>query len=376
MALTKYKLGELIEPYDERNVGETYTLSDVRGIATSKEFISTKADMEGVELYNYKIVPPNFFVYVPDTSRRGNKISLAYNSSKNTYIVSSISIVFKVIKPKILLSDYLFMYFNRPEFDRYARFNSWGSARETFSWEDMCDMDIKLPDIPTQQKYVGIYNAMVANQKAYERGLDDLKLVCDAYFDIAKKEKTLPLGILIENVDLRNSNGLYSSKDVKGITNNKEFAETKADITSVDLTKFKIVQSGEFAYNSRTDGRDMLVVALNRESCSIIVTFNYNVFKIRKEKEDVILSEYLYAFLKRAEFDRQVRFSSWGSSQELLSWDNLCDFQVPVPTIKEQSAIAEIIKSYTQRKRINEQLKAQIKDICPILIKGSLEACK
>ncbi len=376
MALTKYKLGELIEPYDERNVGETYTLSDVRGIATSKEFISTKADMEGVELYNYKIVPPNFFVYVPDTSRRGNKISLAYNSSKNTYIVSSISIVFKVIKPKILLSDYLFMYFNRSEFDRYARFNSWGSARETFSWEDMCDMDIKLPDIPTQQKYVGIYNSMVANQKAYERGLDDLKLVCDAYFDIAKKEKTLPLGILIENVDLRNSNGLYSSKDVKGITNNKEFAETKADITSVDLTKFKIVQSGEFAYNSRTDGRDMLVVALNRESCSIIVTFNYNVFKIRKEKEDVILSEYLYAFLKRAEFDRQVRFSSWGSSQELLSWDNLCDFQVPVPTIKEQSAIAEIIKSYTQRKRINEQLKAQIKDICPILIKGSLEACK
>ena len=151
----------------------------------------------------------------------------------------------------------------------------------------MCEIDLELPDIPTQQKYVDIYNAMIANQQSYERGLEDLKLVCDGYFDSAKKERTIPLIQLIESVDSRNSRGLYSAKDVKGITNNKEFAETKADITSVDLTKFKIVEPGEFAYNSRTDGRDMLVLALNRENRAIIVTFNYNVFKIRKDKEDV-----------------------------------------------------------------------------------------
>ena len=98
--------------------------------------------------------------------------------------------------------------------------------------------------------------------------------------------------------------------------------------------------------------------------------------KIRKDKEDVIVSEYLYAFLNRAEFDRQVRFSSWGSSQELLSWNNLCDFQIPLPTFKEQCDIAEIFKSYTQRKKINEQLKEQIREMCPILIKGSLEEGK
>lgn len=88
------------------------------------------------------------------------------------------------------------------------------------------------------------------------------------------------------------------------------------------------------------------------------------------------MSEYLYAFLNRAEFDRQVRFSSWGSSQELLSWNNLCDFQIPLPTFKEQCDIAEIFKSYTQRKKINEQLKEQIREMCPILIKGSLEEGK
>ena len=87
------------------------------------------------------------------------------------------------------------MYFNRPEFDRYARFNSWGSARETFSWEDMCDIDIELPDITVQQKYVDIYNAMLANQRSYERGLEDLKRAVFAEIDIIKHtSRKVPVG--------------------------------------------------------------------------------------------------------------------------------------------------------------------------------------
>lgn len=376
MALIKIKLGDFIYPVDEKNIENKYNEEAVVGLSTQKTIIRTKAELSGVRLSSYKIFAPGQFAYVPDTSRRGDKVSLAFNSTKETYLVSSISIVFGIKYTDKLLPLYLFIFFNRPEFDRYARFNSWGAAREAFSWEDLCEIDLELPDIPTQQKYVDIYDAMIANQQSYERGLEDLKLVCDGYFDSAKKERTIPLIELIESVDSRNSRGLYSAKDVKGITNNKEFAETKADISSVDLTKFKIVEPGEFAYNSRTDGRDMLVLALNRGNRAIIVTFNYNVFKIRKDKEDVIVSEYLYAFLNRAEFDRQVRFSSWGSSQELLSWNNLCDFQIPLPTFKEQCDIAEIFKSYTQRKKINEQLKEQIREMCPILIKGSLEEGK
>ena len=120
----------------------------------------------------------------------------------------------------------------------------------------------------------------------------------------------------------------------------------------------------------------MLVLALNRETKPVIVTFNYNVFQIRATTVDTISAEYLYAYFKRSEFDRRVRFSSWGSSQELLSWDNLCDIQVPVPDIQTQKSIAEIMNVYIIRKEINEQLKAQIKDICPILIRGSLEEGK
>ena len=157
MALTKYKLGDLIEQTDNRNDQLIYTLDDVKGISIKKNFIETKADMKDVSLKPYKLVNANTFAYVTVTSRNGEKITLAHNTTANTYIVSSSYIVFKVKKTELLLSDYLFMYFNRPEFDRFSRFNSWGSARETFSWEDMCDIDIELPSLEIQQKYVNVW---------------------------------------------------------------------------------------------------------------------------------------------------------------------------------------------------------------------------
>ncbi len=174
MGLTK--LGNYIVQSDARNFDGIYGEDVVVGLSTQKQMIITKADLNGVNLVSYKLFPPHYFAYVPDTSRRGDKMSLAYNHTENVYLVSSISVVFHIPNESSLISDYLFMYFNRPEFDRYSRFHSWGSARETFSWEEMCDIELELPSIDIQKKYVNIYNAIVANQQNYERGLEDLKL--------------------------------------------------------------------------------------------------------------------------------------------------------------------------------------------------------
>ena len=130
MGLKKIKLGELIVALEDRNGSNIYGEEAVVGLSTQKEIIKTKADLSNVSLTSYKLFPPKTFAYVPDTSRRGEKMSMAYNTSEDTYLVSSISVVFMVKEEEILLSDYLFMYFNRPEFDRYSRFNSWGSRRE------------------------------------------------------------------------------------------------------------------------------------------------------------------------------------------------------------------------------------------------------
>ena len=147
MGLTRYRLGDLIENSDLRNKDRNnlYQAEDVKGISTSKEFIETKANLKNVSLNSYRVVDPEEFAYVADTSRRGDKISLAFNRLGETLIVSSISTVFRVREAEILNPYYLFMYFNRAEFDRISRFNSWGSARETFSWEDFCDIEIDLP---------------------------------------------------------------------------------------------------------------------------------------------------------------------------------------------------------------------------------------
>lgn len=373
MALTKYKLGDLIEQCEAKNQDLKYGIDDVKGISIQKIFIETKADMTDVSLSPYLLVQPDDFVYVTVTSRNGEKITLAHNTSEETFIVSSSYVVFRVKDAEVLNSDYLFMYFNRPEFDRYSRFNSWGSARETFSWEDMCDIDIDLPSIDIQKKYVAIYNSLLANQKSYERGLDDLKLVCDGHFDIAKKKYSVKLGEVIEKVDKRNKDLSFGVEDVRGITNKKQFDNTKADLIGVDISKFKIVDNKVFAYNSRTDGRDMLVLALNNTPQSYIVTFNYNTFRIKENCSTIMNADYLYSYFCRPEFDRLVRFNSWGSSQELLSWENLCDILIPCPPYEEQLSIIKTFNVYRERMSVNERLKQQIKDICPILIKGSIE---
>jgi type I restriction enzyme S subunit len=160
----KYRLGDLITLSNVKNGNGVYNLSNLKGISIQKVFIETKADMTDVSLHNYLVVKPDAFAYVTITSRNGAKITIAHNCTLETYIVSSSYIVFSVTSTNTLYSDYLYMYFNRAEFDRYARFNSWGSAREAFSWEDMCDIEIDLPTVEIQRKFADAYMAIMNNE--------------------------------------------------------------------------------------------------------------------------------------------------------------------------------------------------------------------
>ena len=372
--LTMYKLGDLIELSDDRNSDGVYGIDDVKGISIKKVFIETKADMSGVSLTPYILVKPDYFAYVTVTSRNGEKITLAHNTSQNTYIVSSSYIVFRIKKPELLLSKYLFMYFNRAEFDRYSRFNSWGSARETFSWQDMCDISITLPDVPTQQKYVDIYDAMCANQKAYEKGLDDLKLTCDAYIEeLRRKMPCEKIGPYIKERDKKNLLGL-TADSVRGIATSKELIPTKANMDGVSLDGYKVVDPSQITYVPDTSRRgDKISLGINKSDKSILVSSISIVFETEKK---TLLSEYLMLFFVRSEFDRYARFNSWGSARETFDWNALCDYKIPIPDITTQKNIAEIYKAFNIRKNLNEKLKQQIKNICPILIKGAVEEGK
>ena len=173
-------LGKYIEQLDKRNSYGALTIADVQGISTDKCFIPTKANMDGVPVLSYKIVAPSEFVYVADTSRRGDKMALALNSSDKDILVSSIYTVFRSIDKSILLPEYLFLLFNRPEFDRYTRFNSWGSARETFDWNEMCRVQIPLPPIDVQQAIVDVYHCMERAKQIATTACEKLKTLCPA----------------------------------------------------------------------------------------------------------------------------------------------------------------------------------------------------
>lgn len=365
--IKKYKLGELIDQCDERNSDLTYTLDDVKGISIQKKFIETKADMDGVSLKPYKLVKPDEFAYVTVTSRNGEKITLAHNDTQSTYIVSSSYIVFKIKDTDSLLSEYLFMYFNRAEFDRYSRFNSWGSARETFDWSEMCDIEIELPPIDIQKKYVDTYLAMLANQQSYERGLDDLKLVCDAYIEkLRKKIKSEAIGKYIEPVN--NNNSDRKIKHVQGVESSGSFMDTRAKMQGVDVAKYTVVKKGNIAYNpSRIN---LGSIAIYRDDKPCIVSPMYTVFKVRDEAK--VIPEYLMLWFGRSEFQRYTWFYASGSVRDTFDYNLMEEVKLPIPSIEIQKDIVNIYDSYIMRKGINERLKEQIKNICPILIRGSI----
>ena len=152
-------------------------LESVRGISIDKKFIFTKADMEGVGLNNYKVVLPNYFAFVPVTSRNGEKISLAYNDGVDTYIVSSSYSVFYISDEK-LYAPYLNIILNRQEFNRYARFNSWGSARESFNFEDMCNVKIPIPAIEVQKSIADIFKVYNTRKRINEQLKAQIKDIC------------------------------------------------------------------------------------------------------------------------------------------------------------------------------------------------------
>lgn len=373
MALSKYKLGELIEPCEVRNYEGFYTLGDIKGISTGKEFIDTKANMDGVSLSSYKVVDCGEFAYVADTSRRGDKIAIAFNTGAKPILISSIYTVFRVSDEEKLLSDYLFMFFNRPEFDRYARFNSWGSARETFDWDTMCDVDIQLPDLATQQKYVDIYKAMVASQQSYERGLEDLKIVLDAQINNVKHMAPQKhLSKLLREVDNRNGDG--EIKSVQGINISKQFMPSVADVNGVDLKKYKLVKKGQFAFSGMQTGRDECIrIALCDMEVPVIISPAYTVFEVNEKS---VIPEYIMIWFLRKETDRRGWFMSDSSIRTNLDLDRFFEIEIPIPEEKVQQSIVELYAVYIARRKISDRLKIQIQDICPILIKGSLEEGK
>ena len=369
MGLNKIRLGDYIIRSTQNNRDLKYGVELISGVTSQGVFAIPKGDPIDVNLKPYKIVNNGAFVYNPTRLDLG---SIAYRTD-GLCIVSHLYMVFYLTEEgkRIIDPTWLYIYFRRNEFLREVTFRNFGSQRPEFNFEDMSDIIIPLPDLPTQQKYVDVYNAMVANQQAYERGLEDLKLTCDAYIEnLRRRIPCERIGRYITECNAKNDIGL-TLDFVRGISTDKEFIDTKANMDGVSLSNYKIVSPNEIAFISDTSRRgDKISLAINSSKETYLVSSISTVFRTNS---DHLIPQYLFLFFLRSEFNRYSRFHSWGSARETFDWDAMCDVQIPIPDIEIQKSIAELYTVYNKRKKINEQLKAQIKDICPILIRGSLE---
>lgn len=174
------KLGEYIRQVDVRNAeGKKENLL---GVSVQKVFIPSIANTVGTDFTKYKVVKKGQFTYIPDTSRRGDKIGIALLEEYDEGLVSNVYTVFEIINENELLPKYLMLWFNRPEFDRYARFKSHGSVREVMDWEEMCNVELPVPDISEQRKIVRAYKIVDERIKLKRRINDNLEAILTVVF--------------------------------------------------------------------------------------------------------------------------------------------------------------------------------------------------
>lgn len=373
MALSKYKLGELIELRERTNSDLRFGPDAVRGVNNLKKMMPTKVDLTGRDLGKFQIVAPGEFFFNHRTSRNGSKFSITVNDEAAPIICTEDYVVFRIKAEctSLILREWLYCYFCRPEFDRYVITNSWGSSTEFYNWEDLCDIDIELPPLAIQQKFVDIYNAMIANQQAYERGLEDLKLVCDGYIeDLRRKMTCEKIGPYIEERNEKNDKNTITL--FQGVNVDHVFTDPKR--IAEDSENGSVVRTGQFAFNKVMKAHNTKLPIALREGPDCVVSNSYQVFEVVDKNK--LLPKYLLLWMNRAETQRYAGFISFGTTRDIFSFDELGEIAIPFPDANIQQCVVDIFKVYQERNAINERLKTQIKSICPVLIKGSIDEAR
>lgn len=371
MALNKIRLGDYIERYTEKCNISNLTVWDVSGVNKEKEFFEPSKQV-GKDTSDYKVVPPNYFACNLMHVGRDCVLPIAINRTDRNKYVSPAYTVFNLINENKILREYLFIFVNSSEKDRYFWFHCDSSVRDGMEWSSFCDIELEVPDIEIQKKYVAIYEGLLANLRTYENGLDDLKVVCDIHLDKVKHDcPAKTIGEILVECDKRNVDGKI--ENVHGINIDKVFMPSVADTSNVNLLKYKVVEPGQIAFSGMQTGRDECIrIALNEENTPIIISPAYSVFRV----SDEILPGYLLMWFRRKETDRLGWFVSDSSIRSNLDMDRFNDFKIPVPEKDIQRKLYECMMSINARKQYIQKLKEQITTICPVLIKGSIEEAR
>jgi type I restriction enzyme S subunit len=364
------RLGDYIRLVDVRNRNGSIGTDRLLGININKEFMPSVANVSETDLSKYKIINEGQFAYSAMQVGRDETIRVSLYDREDPAIISPAYLVFEVIDEQLVMPEFLMMCFHRQESDRYGWFISDSSVRASLEYDRFCDIRIPIPGIDEQRNSVALYNALKKNQQSYEKSLSDLQLICDTFLeDLKIKESHKRLGEYIQQSDERNHD--LKNDNLRAISVNKKFMESKSDKEQLNLSGYKLIHPRQFGFVTVTsrNGEKISVAILEDEDC--IVSSTYCVFGVKDTSK--LMPEYLYLWFKRTEFDRYARFHSWGSARETFDWADMCNVKLPIPKPEVQESIVAIHHTLETRKRLNIELKTQIQNLCPILMRGVVE---
>ena len=366
MALTKHRIGDLISVCDERN---SYGLTNFHGLNINKQFMPTVADTNGLDESKYKVVRNKRFVFSGMQTGRDECIRISMYTGDEPIIVSPAYTTFEVSREDIVLPEYFFMIFLSKEKDRWGAFCSDSSIRTNLDWERFEGLELTLPSIATQHKFVDVYSSIRKNLEIYLSHTADIKVAYTSAIERLKAqfESVSILPYLAERQEI-NKSCLYT--DLKGV-GNEGFIEPRGNRDEVSFSKCNIFYPKDFVYNPSVIAKGAIAYN-NRFSTPKICTEEYIVFYVKDER--VLLPEYLFIWMKRKETGRFLEWVNMDSVRNRVYFRDLHNVKIPIPSIEVQKSIAALYSAYYERQSIAADLKALLSRICPVLIQGSLKS--
>ena len=362
------RLGDYIELCDEVNsAGKEYPML---GINKDKVFMPTVANVSTVDIRKYKIVSKGRFVFSGMQTGRDVCIRIALYDNDTPALISPAYTTFTVREDKDMLSEFFFMYFMRAEMDRYGWFISDSSVRSNLDWVRFVEIQIPLPSPEKQRELVATWKGLRDMKEQNEAMAAPLMQLCQSRLQELKHTYPLTeIGPYIELCDETNAESIQYK--MLGINKDKVFMPTAANVSTVDIKKYKVVKSGRFVFSGMQTGRDVCIrISLYDDEEPCLVSPAYTTFTIKEGMS--LLPEYFFLYFKRTEMDRLGWFVSDSSVRSNLDWNRFLEIQIPIPSKDEQQAIVNIYKCAAECKRISEEADRLSREICPALMQKAI----
>ena len=371
---SNYKqLGQFIRQVDVRNTeGKEENLL---GVSVQKKFMPSIANTVGTDFTKYKVVKKGQFTYIPDTSRRGDKIGIALLEDYEEGLVSNVYTVFEVIDEKQLIPQYLMLWFSRPEFDRYSRFKSHGSVREIMDWEEMCKVELPIPPYEKQLQIVESYKAITERIALKKQINDNLEATAQAVFQEQFASfygvDELPDGYSIVNLD-----SLCTVKGGKRLPADCELLDTPTEhpyirVRDVGSSRY-VCLTNQFQYIDEETHSAISRYIVNTGDIVISIVGTIGLFgKVHSSLDKAnltencvklanihtVTSDYLYYTLCYKKQIKEIELLTVGAVQAKLPMYNIQSMKILVPPTK-------VIEAFQNKMDVfNEQIEANTAEV-------------